>query len=67
MKVPQGLIKALFGDVPTGLKNVVAQSGVGIKPTPIPGKQEGIPGGTGMQLKGGAPAPAAPATKEKGQ
>lgn len=54
MKVPQGLIKALFGDMPTGLKNIVAQSGVGIKPTATPGKQEGIPGGTGMQLKGGA-------------
>ncbi len=55
MKVPQGLIKALFGDLPTGLKNIVAQSGVGNKPTPTPGKQEGIPGGTGMQLKGKGP------------
>ena len=69
-KVPQGLIKALFGDMPTGLKNVVAQSGVGIKPSPTPGKQQGVPGGQGIQIKGGTggasgatPEPA----KEKGQ
>lgn len=53
MKVPQGLIKALFGDMPTGLKNIVAQSGVGLKPATTPGKQEGIPGGQGIQLKAG--------------
>lgn len=68
MKVPQGLIKALFGDMPTGLKNVVAQSGVGIKPTATPGKQEGIPGGAGLQLKSGGPAPkAAPDSKASPQ
>lgn len=62
MKVPQALIKTLFGDMPTGLKNIVAQSGVGIKPTPTPGKQEGVPAGQGIQLKGGEQD-----KKEKGQ
>lgn len=54
MKIPTPILKSLFGDIPTGLKNIVAQSGVGAKvvATPVPGKQQGIPGGTGMQLKG---------------
>lgn len=44
--VPANIIKALFGDVPTGQKNEVS------KKSHEPSKQEGVPQGQGLQLKG---------------
>ena len=61
MQIPTALVKKLFGDVPTGQKNEVSKAHHEGKLAPaasdekspkVPGKQEGIPGGKGMQLKG---------------
>jgi len=63
MQIPSSLLKQLFGDVPTGQKNAVSEFAKA-DPKPetkkaapadaakkVPGKQEGIPGGKGLQLK----------------
>ncbi len=62
MQIPTALLKKLFGDVPTGQKNEVSRMAHEGKlknspeaPQKIPGKQEGIPGGKGIHLKGGTP------------
>lgn len=55
--VPSALVKALFGDVPAGTKNVISKSAKespAIDPPPVPGKQKGVPQGKGLHLKGGA-------------
>ena len=72
MQIPTALVKKLFGDVPTGQKNEVSRAhheapaagAADAKAGKVPGKQEGIPGGKGIQLKGkpaATPAPAPPA------
>jgi hypothetical protein len=58
-QLPTALLKKLFGEVPTGQKNDVSkayQEGKMKTPTPAPPatKQEGVPGGKGLHLKGGA-------------
>jgi hypothetical protein len=55
-QIPSALLKQLYGDVPTGQINDVSKQAQAAKalapaPTPIPGKQIGIPGGQGLQLK----------------
>lgn len=58
--VPTSILKTLFGEVPNGQKNEVsirAKAGVVIPPAAT--KQEGVPAGKGIILKGQqAPAPA---------
>lgn len=58
LKVPSSTLKTLFGEVPTGQKNLFAQmrheEPVAKAPVKIPegaGKQQGVPGGKGIQLK----------------
>lgn len=56
--VPNALVKALFGDVPAGTKNVISKSSKeapAAPAPPVPGKHKGIPQGKGLHLKGGAP------------
>jgi len=63
-QIPTSLLKKLYGDVPTGQINEVSKRAQAAKaaevgsaqPTPIPGKQIGIPGGQGLQLKSQTPA-----------
>jgi hypothetical protein len=52
LAVPTAVIKNLFGEVPRGTVNALSER----SRNPVPGKTQGIPGGQGMQLKGGAPA-----------
>jgi hypothetical protein len=57
--MPSAVLKQLFGDVPTGQENQIAKlakSGVAVpsEPTLTPGKQQGVPQGKGLQLKGGS-------------
>ena len=84
MSIPIPLLKALFGEVPTGQNNELSKlrnagapkiapqattdtttgpEAVAASPTPIPGKQIGIPTNKGLQLKGkGGNPPAATGT-----
>jgi hypothetical protein len=70
--VPVSTLKTLFGDVPTGQMNEISkraqnQPAPPVTPVEPPNKQQGIPGGKGIQIKGSpaptpAPAPKPPAT-----
>jgi hypothetical protein len=67
MQIPTALLKKLFGDVPLGQKNEVSKAHHEGKLTPSPEptkkpatKQEGVPPGKGLHLKG-APEKDAPA------
>jgi hypothetical protein len=56
-QIPTALLRKLYGDVPTGQINEVSKRAQALKapapePTPIPGKQIGVPGGKGLHLKG---------------
>lgn len=60
LPVPAAVLKQLFGEVPTGQKNSVSKNAH----EETPDKKQGIPGGKGVQLKGGgAPAPAPTSAK----
>ncbi len=58
--VPATTLKALFGNIPTGQVNELskrAQSAPAAPataptPAPVPGKQQGVPGGKGIHIKG---------------
>ncbi len=57
--IPSAVLKQLFGEVPTGQENQIAKlakSGAAVpaEPTITPGKQQGVPQGKGLQLKGGS-------------
>jgi hypothetical protein len=60
--VPASTLKTLFGDVPTGQMNEVSRRAQG-KPTAFPQtpepptKQQGVPGGKGIQIKGSPAQP----------
>lgn len=61
--VPSGLLKTLFGDVPTGQVNEVSRKNQAenkVQGTPVPGKQEGVPAGKGIQIKMSAEPTATP-------
>lgn len=55
--LPEAVAKTLFGNVPTGEKNVVAQYFKNADKINAPpgGKQEGFPAGQGVQIKSQAP------------
>ncbi len=61
--IPTATLKTLFGDVPTGQINEVSKRA---QTAPPPTKQEGVPAGKGLQLKGG-PAPAPAPSENKGE
>lgn len=48
------ILKTLFGTVPTGQQNVIAQA-KNLKPAATPGKQSGVPQGEGINLKAQPP------------
>lgn len=48
--VPTATLKTLFGNIPTGQINPVSELK---KNSPPPGKQQGVPGGKGIQIKPG--------------
>ncbi len=58
--IPTATLKTLFGDVPTGQINEISKRA---QSAPPPNKQEGVPAGKGLQLKGGSPTPPAPDKK----
>jgi hypothetical protein len=60
--IPTATLRTLFGEVPTGQLNEVSRKA---NSAPPPTKQQGIPGGKGLQLKGGAPP--APTEAQKGE
>lgn len=61
--VPTSVLKTLFGEVPNGQKNELSQKAKeGVVIPPAATKQEGVPAGKGIILKG---QPAAPAKKEE--
>lgn len=66
-QVPSSTLKTLFGEVPTGQLNDVAkraqsQPAPPVVPVEPPNKQQGVPGGQGLHLKG---SPAQPAQEGK--
>ncbi len=61
--IPTATLKTLFGDVPTGQLNEVSKRA---QVAPAPTKQEGVPAGKGIQVKGGS-TPAQPAEAKKGE
>jgi hypothetical protein len=60
--VPSATLKTLFGELPTGQINEVSRRA---QSAPPPNKQEGVPAGKGLILKGGSPAQ--PAPEQKGE
>lgn len=64
--MPETVVKNIFGSIPTGDKNVVAQYFKNVDKTPTTGgKQEGVPPGQGIIIKGQNP-PATSSTKKEG-
>ena len=61
--IPTATLKTLFGDVPTGQINEVSKRA---QSAPPPTKQQGIPAGKGIQVKGGA-SPAPKSEDKKGE
>jgi hypothetical protein len=61
--LPESVAKTVFGAVPTGEKNVVAQYFKNLQKSPTSGKQGGVPEGQGIMIKGQAAGPS-PTTSE---
>ena len=58
LQVPTATLRTLFGEVPKGQVNEVAVKKIVPSSSKVlePGKQQGIPGGKGLQLKGQSPS-----------
>ncbi len=65
--LPETVAKNIFGSVPMGEKNVVTQYFKNLEKAPVPaGKQEGVPQGQGILIKGQTPTPPNSSQKNEG-